>query len=283
MQVSTLIAGVQKCGTTSLHAMLAAHPDVVTHTDGQWPYFLHQEDYHEQYQRVCQAYFPPGSAGKHVLARDTSVSASESALRRLKQLCPDVRLVLMLRDPVSRAYSAYCFAHSKGYEPNARFDDLIHDQESHHDCIDKYLVHNYVPLGYYHRMLKRIEGVFGVDQMVVLRAEDLRERPVATCREVFARMGLPAYDAPQLERNATRQSRSRRLHQYLKQDSALKRTAKALMPRGVRRRVIRAVHAANTSSHRYPPLNATQVDRLAALYREENTLLARDYGVHYRC
>ncbi len=281
MEIFAAIVGVQKCGTTSLLRMLSSHPEIVTHFSGQWPYFLHDDNYREQYQRVCQDYFPSDIDKRKVLIRDTSISASDDALRRLRELSPNVKLVFVTREPASRAYSAFCFANSKGYEKSCDFSDFIRGEEVPFDSIEEYLVHSYVRLGFYYQTLSRIERYFPKERIFVLRAEDLKADPVACCNRIFQFFKMQEFEVYPCERNQTHRPRWALLQKYLKRSSASKRFAKRFLPLRARQLILQALHQINTSNRRYEDLPLSQRRRLESIYESENLKLEQRYGIVY--
>jgi hypothetical protein len=130
-----LVAGVPKAGTTALHAALSRHPGLYMSPIKEPKFFL--------------ADGPPPSKGgpgdvltyrEHVWQRDRyealfdaappGVPRGEStplylydraALRRIRDLIPAAKLVVILRDPVERAHSNWTHLWSAGLEPEPDF------------------------------------------------------------------------------------------------------------------------------------------------------------------
>lgn len=121
-----ILAGAPKCGTTTLHALLAqdaqfflpAHEvfffdvdDVLTHPD----FFVHKgglslHDYDadfDAYLAWYRAHFADAAPGQLVGEDSTTYLRAKDAPRRIGELLPDVKLLVMLRCPVKRAYSQY--------------------------------------------------------------------------------------------------------------------------------------------------------------------------------
>ena len=107
-----IIAGVQKAGTTALSAMLCSHPSIsfskkkeVHFFDNLKRYNLGISEYlhnfHEWDASRVDASLPIyGESTPYYLA-------SRDACRRISETIPEVKLVVLLREPVSRAYSEY--------------------------------------------------------------------------------------------------------------------------------------------------------------------------------
>jgi Sulfotransferase domain len=124
LRPSYLIVGAQRCGTTSLHRALAKHPDVAPPMLRKGLHF-----FDTQYPKGFawyQGHFPLALPARlRRLARGTRPITGESspyymfhplAPGRIVNHLPDVRLVVMLRDPVERAWSAYTHERARGFE-----------------------------------------------------------------------------------------------------------------------------------------------------------------------
>jgi len=192
-----ILVGAPKCGTTSIHDMLAAHPrvfipeaeifffdvdDVMVHPD----FFMHQGgvSYHdydadfEAYLAWYRSLFAPAAPGQLIGEDSTTYLSCPSAPARIAALLPDVKLVAMLRDPVRRAYSQY-----------------LHDvRAGRHDLsFERTLRTNpgsLLPRGFYAEQLERYRGFLDAGRMRVFFFEDFVADPAAVLGEVRAFLGL---------------------------------------------------------------------------------------------
>ena len=281
MSIDLVIAGVQKCGTTSLHLMLAQHPKIVTHSSGQWPYFLHEDDYADQYSRYMTDTFKGQNSSIIKLARDTSVSASALASARLKELSPNVRLILMLRDPVARAYSGYTFAKSKQYDIAETFEEELVVEDRFTDDISTYLVRNHIPLSQYHRTMKRLEEHFGKEAVLAIKSEDLKSDPQDVCNRIFDFIGVDKFAVKPLVTNVTRQGRFAALQKLTKTDNLIRRVSKKILPKTVIRWGLRTISKVNTSNKSFEGIPPELESQLRELLNADMQNLRNDYGIEY--
>ncbi len=109
-----VILGAMKSGTTSLHNYLVQHPGVIEPLRKEVHYF---DVNLERGERWYRAHF--GREGEPGLNLDSSpyYLFHPAVPRRLHDLLPDAKLVVLLRDPVRRAYSHYWHERDKGREP----------------------------------------------------------------------------------------------------------------------------------------------------------------------
>ena len=120
---SFIIAGAQRCGTTSLYKTLCQHPGVV-------PAVLHKGVHYfdtsaHRSHSWYLGHFPTRSTlHRHAYAGRDAMTGESSpyylfhphAPARIADALPDVRVLVLVRDPVERAYSAHSHETARGYE-----------------------------------------------------------------------------------------------------------------------------------------------------------------------
>src|SRR5690606_34294189 len=106
-----LVIGAQRAGTTLLHRILEAHPEVYV------PYRRKEVHFFDLYfDRTTQWYenfFPPSEpAAKYKAIGEVTPDYmfDQAAPFRIKKILPDCRFIVSLRNPVERAYSAYLYS-----------------------------------------------------------------------------------------------------------------------------------------------------------------------------
>ncbi len=100
-----VIIGTQRGGTTSLHAYLSAHPQVATPATKELHFIT------DRYERGLDWYLGqfPAELPPDVITGEATPYALFHPLapRRLREIAPAARLIVLLRNPVDRAYSHY--------------------------------------------------------------------------------------------------------------------------------------------------------------------------------
>ena len=129
MLPSFLICGGQRCGTTSLYRALATHPAVIKAVLHKGVHYF--DVAYERGLRWYQGHFPLQRHADRVAA-ETGVAAQtfESspyymyhphAMARIAEDLPDVKIVVLVRDPVERAYSQHAHEVARGFETERDF------------------------------------------------------------------------------------------------------------------------------------------------------------------
>ena len=120
-----IVVGAQRAGTTWLHNCLSEHPQVSLPEEKELHFFDNES--HDwihppywQYHRCCRHSHPGqlwGDATPITMWWDPAPA-------RIWRYNPSIRLVVCLRNPISRAYSHWSMEHARGKEP-FNFDDAL--------------------------------------------------------------------------------------------------------------------------------------------------------------
>ena len=104
-----MIIGASKCGTTSLFFYLSQHPQILTPHKKEIDFFNHNFDLGLSWYL---AQFPAIADGKQFITGEASPFYLYDSLARarIEQLFPNMKLIMMLRDPVKRTISEYYHA-----------------------------------------------------------------------------------------------------------------------------------------------------------------------------
>jgi hypothetical protein len=214
-----LVIGTQRAGTTALAYYLRRHPDIsgpqsVDRTVA-WGKELHFFD--EKFANGPDWYrsFFPLEAYRAVLRRfGREIVACEgtpyylfhpAVPERVAATLPRSRLLVLLRDPVDRAYSHYQLMRRMGREQLPFADAIAAEEERLAGERERLLTdpgfrarhhrdHSYVARGLYAEQLERWFDHFPREQLLVLRAEDFRARPADVYTQVLEFVGVRPWD-----------------------------------------------------------------------------------------
>jgi hypothetical protein len=205
-----LVIGAQKAGTTALYAYLRWHPGIggpswkeVSFFDRHWQ--RGEGWYRGHFPNALRGWLAERSNGRRLRVGEASPSYVFHPLapQRVHDLVPDVRLIALVRNPVDRAYSHY--QHQARIGEEQRPFELAIEQEEEllapelermladpsYDS-ELYRRFSYVSRGRYLEQLERWLRFFPRDQLLVLAADDLAERPAEVLAEVLRFAGLPS-------------------------------------------------------------------------------------------
>jgi len=286
--IDVFIIGAQKAGTTSLKGYLADHPMICAHDQLEMPFFVNDHLYSLGYPSAFKRYFPHFEPGQTILAKNVDVYTNISALQLLHKHNPEVRIILLLRNPVDRAYSAYWYARQKGWEPISSFDQAVWlDPARFPDPIlQRHCA--YLDRGSYARWLKKTYQFFPNENVWVYLFEVLKAEPGSICNDVLHKLGLspvplenyrsaPVQNRAALPRSAT----LAKLVFQPGQIKPLREILRRFLPDDARDRIKGWISQMNKKTFAYPPMNPETRQKWVEYYRPLNQELSELLGVEF--
>ncbi|GAB4300385.1 MAG: sulfotransferase domain-containing protein [Oscillatoriaceae cyanobacterium] len=199
-----LIIGAAKAGTTSLFHYMKQHPQIYMAPGKETNFFaLEGEKLNfcgpgddldtnsfsitklENYQNLFQ-----GVAGQIAIGEASPFYLySEKAPLKIFQYDPKMKMIVILRHPVERAYSNFLHFSRGGREPFSDFNLAIDNEQNRIDNNWQWLWH-YVQLGFYYIQIQRYLQFFDRSQLKICFHEDLEKNPNQLICELFNFLGV---------------------------------------------------------------------------------------------
>lgn len=220
--------GVQKGGTTSLQRLLEQHPNVFLPRAKELHYFsLHYAKGEAWYKTHFE------EAGAKQLCGEITpyYLFHPEAHKRISQLLPQAKLIVLLRDPIDRALSQYFHSKRLGLEP-LELEKALKAEDSRLSGADQVLVHpdgrhqshqenSYLSRSRYEKQLPVWQKLYPPEQLLVMRSEDLFDKPDLVWERVLKFLELPLIPLPKTVPANAGQGESAKVVQELK--SALRK------------------------------------------------------------
>jgi len=209
-----LIIGAQKAGTTSLASYLAAHPGVAPSKCKEVHFFdLNYEKGVDWYRSHFSIAAGQGLRSRLRGRRMQTGEASPYyifhplAASRAFDLLPATRVIVLLRDPVDRAYSHYHHeirlgAEALSFEDAIEAEDQRIAEEEQRLALDSsYISFNYqhftyLKRGIYADQIRRWLRYYRPEQFLILSSERFFQDPALEYQRVLHFLGLPPWDLP---------------------------------------------------------------------------------------
>jgi hypothetical protein len=183
-QVSVAIVGAQKSGTTSLLRYISQHPQLTGHGPIECAYFADDGEWARGWEAAHARYFY-GAQGDRLVAKSATLYAKPVGLERLATHNPHCDVILILRDPVERAFSSYRMERNTGWIDRP-FDHVLDVLDTPGDAWHRL----FIEYGEYAPAVRRIHQLFDPRRLQVLLYEEFVADPRGTCRQVFERLGV---------------------------------------------------------------------------------------------
>lgn len=177
-----IIGGAPRSGTTWLYELLDRHPDVhmAKPLAPEPKFFLRDDEYAKGLKYYADRWFAGVDAAKMAGEKSTDYLESADAASRIARDLPHVKLLFILREPVSRAYSNYCWSKMNGLEKEDFPTALRLEEQRERELPEKWKFtrpFSYFSRGLYADLLEAYFNRFMEQQILVTRFEDIIERP----------------------------------------------------------------------------------------------------------
>jgi Sulfotransferase domain len=224
---NAVIAGVNKAGTTSLFHALASHPDVAPSKVKETHFFdpIKYGDPPPPLEAYA-GFFPRSAAAPVVLEATPGYFYGGAPLARaLGKALPQVKIVVILREPGERAFSWWRFCRSGLLlDPDLSFGEYLRlcaEMTVSPESAKELVAWRGLSGGMYSRYLPHWQEVFG-DRLLVLFHDELLADPVAAVGRVCGHLDIPAMaSVPRRRDNVTTDVDSRALHKAAMQVNRL--------------------------------------------------------------
>lgn len=204
-----LVIGAQKAGTTSLFNYLIEHPGILATVRKQMHYFDNRYSrghdwYRSHFPLQLQRAYSEQRLGYRCLTGEATpyYIFHPHAPRRIAQLLPHVKLIVLLRNPVDRAYSHYNHELRKKAE-QLTFEEALKQEsarlapeiermmqdENYYSFAHQH--YSYLARGVYVEQLKVWFKLFPKDRFLILKSEDFNRDISGTLNQIYRFLGLP--------------------------------------------------------------------------------------------
>jgi hypothetical protein len=211
-----IVVGTQKGGTTELYDQLVLHPQIA-------PSFAKEVHFFDaNYSKGTDWYtaFFPRVPEPHLNRPPGYITGEASpcylfhpdVARRVNATVPRVKIILLLRNPVDRAYSHYHHEVRLGYE-TLPFEKALAQEDvrlqgekakmlgDKHYYSDRYMHYSYLSRGIYIDQVKSWFDVFPQEQILVLKSEEFFANTSSVMSQVHAFLGVPDVEMMKPERH----------------------------------------------------------------------------------
>lgn len=287
-----IVIGAPKSGTTSLYNYLKQHPDIYLPDQKELHYFA--------YKNLKENSNGPGDKKflthvcstrqeykKHYLSVNTESAIGEvspsylyysDVSDRIFSELGHVKIIILLRNPVQKAYSQYIHLVSEKRETLLFYDALMAEQSRiDSGWLD---IWRYAESTLYTERINKFISVFGKDKVKILLFDELVSRPDEFMRDLFEFLQVDNnfYCDTTRSFNQSRIPKLKILHDLMKRPNSVKTVIKKIVPETIRFTVLEALMNLNT--RKKPVMNSRSREYLREYFSADvknlQQLLGRD-------
>ena len=234
------VVGTAKAGTTSLFKYFLDHPQVFVPPNKE-TYFFGEHCYEDSKIETIKEYqkiFRSAVSGEKCVEVSTSYLYSQQAACEIKEYNPDAKIMIILRNPVDRAFSNYKYKLKTGKEDCNNFEEALSREENRISAGLPYGFH-YTGMGLYYNQVKRYFDIFDKENVLVLLFDELKSDPALFYEKINCFMGIKPLTSFNTSKkvNKSGAARSKLIMRVLNDDSFLKKMVKRIVPKDKQRHV----------------------------------------------
>lgn len=184
------IVGAAKCGTTSLYHYLEQHPEIGMASYKEPCFFCYNQLYDDE-ELYLNLFSHLDKKIEMIGEASTNYLAAPESPKLIHNYNKHAKIIIVLRNPVNRAFSLYKWMVRAGFDYAASFEKALKLEDDRKKKSNK----NFSPVKYnyfyyssglYFNQVKRYYDLFGKDQILVINFEDLKSNLDNTLKEVYS-------------------------------------------------------------------------------------------------
>ena len=278
-----LIVGAAKSGTTSLHYYLKEHQEIYMPLNKKETFFFAGEksnlgmgpgnfgkgiivnfdDYKKLFQGVIFS--------KHNAIGEACVAYLyfyKKSISNIIHYLKNPKIIIMLRNPVDRAFSNYLHHVRDGLE-QLSFEKALNNQRKRKEQ-NWWWGYQFTDVGFYYNQVKAYLDNF--DQVKICLFDDLEKDTLGSVKDIYGFLGVDTSFTPDVNTkyNVSGIPKNKFIHKFLRKPNILKNivkpVVKTLIPQGERRKIIEKIKMKNLQK---PQMKPETREYLKNLYRED--------------
>ena len=270
--IDLMIIGAQKAGTTSLKNYLGEHPEICTHERTEFKFFVNEEEYKQGYKKIFKKYYKNCRNKNKIIGKNVLLMYNVNALKRLYEYNPNIKLVIILRNPIDRTYSAWLYEKRKGRDQSSTFEEAINLKH----LFDSNYYNMYIEYSLYYKYISKILEIFDRNQIKIFLFEKFKENPIFICQEIFSWLDVDKNFVPNTNKiyNKAAIARFSFITDLIYKDNTVKRIAKKILPHSIRFKMSQILLKLNEKAIAPPKMNKSTREILKEFFKIPNKQLS---------
>lgn len=275
-----LIVGAAKSGTTSLYHYLNQHPEIYM-SPVKEPHFFtfinkkpefngpfdqktneeiitNFDEYKKLFQGVTNEKAIGESSNSYLYFQETAAN--------VKNIIPECKIIIILRNPIERAFSHYMQSVMIGHE-NVSFEEAL-KKENERLKLNWRWHYQYVGQGMYYSQIKRYIEIFGQRMIKIYLFEKFKDRPADLIRNIYRFLEVDDNFMPYKEKihNPSGKPIIQWLHNFTIKNNRTKKNIKPLLPKYFREKIFNII-----IDHNVKKVSMSEITRryLATIFKDD--------------
>lgn len=291
MKVNAIIIGAGRSGTTTLYQYLDKHPDVCF-SDIKEVHYFSVKDLYQRGKNYYHSFLQHCQKEKLNLAADTYLLIDKNAPQRIKEYNPEMKIIIILRNPAERAWSSFQYAKNNGYISNNKsFIQSIEEEEEHILSSDITVQNNLCNLwqSKYYEHVSYWSEFFPRKNILLLKTSDLKNNTNFLLKQLSNFLDIKdfLFDTALIAANKSAKAKSKVLQQFLlNRNNPLRATLRIILPDKVKQKILHSklpekLSSINRKETSYKPLSEEYRKYAEQLLEKDTKRLEKIFGISF--
>ncbi|MDF9799719.1 hypothetical protein OKW21_004982 [Catalinimonas alkaloidigena] len=282
-KVDSILIGAQKAGTTAINEYIRQHPEIISpshNKTNEFSYFSIDSIYQIEYEKYFKTLFQDlHIQGKYFFAKNVDIMYDPESMKRLYKHNKDVKIFMILRNPVERCYSAYWYARSRGWESEKNIDKAIFSKRKNFKSKHAKANCNYLDKSDYSKHIKNVYDIFPNENINVFLFESFKANPNVILNEIATKIGCKRYEFDTREKVNSAVAAKSEIFARLVSPGKYVSVAK-YFPLTLRMKIRAKIEKFNSKNFIPPKMDDSLKDKLKEYFQPRNAILSELIGVN---
>jgi sulfotransferase family protein len=274
-KLTFVCVGAQKAGTSSLDNILRKHPYIYLPRVKETKFFqgIADSEYYKGEDWYWKTYFPRKNEGKILGEVDPEYLYFEEVPKRLYKHNNDLKIIIILRNPVKRAFSHYLMSLNRGYENHSFVDAISLEQNriKHSEFNKNHF--SYVSRGFYFNQINRYIELFGKDNIIVLDFDSFLNNQAECINKIINFISIKLnkmHLKHNIHSNVSHSPKYKRINEFVYRKNILKTVGKKILPnRFFRQWILETIDKLNRKRYCGPSLEIETEIMLINIFKSD--------------
>lgn len=192
-KIDFIVGGTQKGGTTALDYYLRRHPQIGMADRKELHFFDNERIFskskvrYSEYEKKFNF-----KSQKKIYGEATPIYFYwEPCCKRIWEYNPEIKLIFILRNPISRAFSHWNMEFDRNYDSETFSNAIVNESERVKESLPlQHRVYSYIDRGLYFEQIKRYKSYFPDKQLLFIKYEEFKTEQEKTLFDIFKFLGV---------------------------------------------------------------------------------------------
>lgn len=289
-KVDFMVLGAGRSGTTTIYKYLSLHSEICF-SKVKEIHFFSIDDLYKRGESYYHSLFEFDSNHKVTVGADTYLLVDKEAPQKIKTYNSNMKFIIMLRNPVERAYSGYQYAINNGYfVKKISFDEAAKNEKNIIQQGKIQEINNLCNIyqSKYFEHISYWQKFFPKENFLLLKTSELKDIKIVL-KKISTFLNINEFPAIESEIKANTASivKSKRLQQLLlDRDKGIRKFARKVFPQRIKNKImnsgfIEKIYKLNRTEASYEPLTEEKKEFYSNIFKEDLQKLEIEFEINF--